>query len=116
MSPSKLLAIPLIVMSLSAIAQNAPPASPRVRGGYGACSAPSSESRGDRFVSADTNHDGRLTRTEAQALPFVAKHFDMIDADRDGYVTPAEMRVARERFQAERRARCGGIGQDGSSG
>jgi hypothetical protein len=69
-----------------------------------------------RFVDADTDHDGKLSRTEAQAMPAVAKHFDEIDADHDGYITHAELRAARERYQAARRARCGGTEQNSASG
>lgn len=41
-----------------------------------------------RFASANTTHDGKLTREQAAAgMPMVAKHFDQIDAQRTGYVT-----------------------------
>ena len=41
-----------------------------------------------RFEAADTNHDGKLTKAEAQAgMPRVAKNFDQIDATHKGYVT-----------------------------
>ncbi|WP_028221304.1 EF-hand domain-containing protein [Paraburkholderia oxyphila] len=41
-----------------------------------------------RFEAADTNHDGKLTKAEAQAgMPLVAKNFDQIDATHKGYVT-----------------------------
>lgn len=41
-----------------------------------------------RFEAADANHDGKLTKAEAQAgMPLVAKHFDEIDATHKGYVT-----------------------------
>jgi hypothetical protein len=41
-----------------------------------------------RFASANTTHDGKLTREQAAAgMPMVAKHFDQIDAQRNGYVT-----------------------------
>ena len=45
-----------------------------------------------RFAEADTNSDGRLTREEAQGkMPYVASHFDEIDADKKGYVTKADV-------------------------
>jgi len=109
MSSLKLLVIPLLAMSLSALAQDAPPPSSRDRGGYDAGSAPAGAPHRMRFVDADTDHDGRLSRAEAQAMPFVAKHFDAIDTDRDGYITRAELRAARERFQAARARRGGNI-------
>jgi hypothetical protein len=114
MSSLKLLALPLIAMSLSAFAQSTPPASPQDRGGYDAGPVPGGEPRRLRFADADTDHDGRLSRTEARAAPYVARHFDAIDADHDGYVTRAELRAARGRFQAAH-AR-GGNGQNGSPG
>ncbi|WP_081087870.1 EF-hand domain-containing protein [Burkholderia cepacia] len=41
-----------------------------------------------RFASANTTHDGRLTREQATAgMPMVAQHFDEIDTQHNGYVT-----------------------------
>jgi hypothetical protein len=41
-----------------------------------------------RFASADVDHDGKLTKSEAQAgMPRVAAHFDEIDSAHAGYVT-----------------------------
>jgi len=109
MNRLNLLAIPLMAMSLSALAQNAPPPS----GGYDAGPAPGGEPRRVRFVDADTDHDGRLSRAEAQAMPFVARHFDAIDTDHDGYVTRTEMRAEHARIQAAR-ARRGGNPRNGN--
>ena len=117
MNSLKLLAIPLIAMSVSAFAQDAPPPSYQDRGGYDAGPARGAEQpRHVRFVDADTNRDGRLSRSEAQAMPFVARRFDVIDTDRDGYVTRAELRAARDRIQAAREARRGANGQNGDPG
>jgi Ca2+-binding EF-hand superfamily protein len=45
-----------------------------------------------RFADADTNHDGRLSRDEAQAgTPRLTEHFDEIDSDHDGMLTTAEI-------------------------
>ena len=42
----------------------------------------------DRFAAADTDHDGKLTKAEAQAgMPRLAKHFDEVDAQKTGSVT-----------------------------
>lgn len=42
----------------------------------------------ERFKAADANHDGKLTREEAQAgMPDVYEHFDQIDRKKRGYVT-----------------------------
>lgn len=40
-----------------------------------------------RFTKADTDHDGFLTRTEAAAMPMVAKNFDVIDTRHTGKVS-----------------------------
>lgn len=41
-----------------------------------------------RFAAADRDHDGRLTRAEAEAgMPRVAQYFDSIDAAHAGYIT-----------------------------
>ena len=59
----------------------------------------------------DTNHDGKLSRAEAQqgALKLV-EHFDKMDANGDGQLTPMELREARRARQAARAAepRAGG--------
>jgi len=45
-----------------------------------------------RFMAADANGDGRLTREEAQAkMPRVYQHFDAIDATHQGFVTLADI-------------------------
>ena len=46
------------------------------------------------FDKLDTNHDGKLTREEAQAHPTVAAHFDDADTNHDGVVTKEEFMVA----------------------
>jgi hypothetical protein len=56
----------------------------------------------DRFAAADTDHDGMLTKAEAQkGMPFVAKHFDEIDAVKAGKVSVADI----TKFIEERRAK-----------
>jgi hypothetical protein len=41
-----------------------------------------------RFSNANTTHDGKLTRAQAEAgMPRVAQHFDEIDTQKAGYVT-----------------------------
>lgn len=46
----------------------------------------------DRFAAADADHDGMLTRAEAQkGMPFVAKHFDAIDTGKTGKVSAADI-------------------------
>jgi Ca2+-binding EF-hand superfamily protein len=47
-----------------------------------------------RFDAADTNHDGKLTKAEAEAgFPALAKHFSAIDSTGKGYVTMADIKA-----------------------
>ena len=56
-----------------------------------------------RFEAADTNHDGKISPDEAKAgMPFVAKHFAEIDADKDGYVTREEIAAYMKARRAEK--------------
>lgn len=50
-----------------------------------------------KFEAANTTHDGRLTRDQAQAAHMgrIAKNFDAIDADHKGYVTEQDIRTWR---------------------
>ena len=45
------------------------------------------------IVMADTDKDGRITLAEAEALAL--QHFDQLDTNRDGQVTPEERRAGR---------------------
>jgi hypothetical protein len=50
-----------------------------------------------RFKHADTDGDGAISRAEAeQHAPRLARRFDAIDANRDGKLTPEELRAYRE--------------------
>ena len=52
----------------------------------------------EHFAAADTNHDGQLTLTEAQAgMPRVAANFTKIDADQSGTVTLTEIKALADR-------------------
>ncbi|OAJ62541.1 hypothetical protein A6V36_21580 [Paraburkholderia ginsengiterrae] len=54
-----------------------------------------------RFASANTTHDGKLTREQAAAgMPMVAQHFDEIDTQKAGYITLPQI----EAFMQERGA------------
>jgi Ca2+-binding EF-hand superfamily protein len=49
----------------------------------------------ERIKAADTNSDGKISREEANAsLPRIAKNFDTIDANKDGFVTMDELHAA----------------------
>jgi hypothetical protein len=51
--------------------------------------------RGDQWKKMDANGDGKLSRDEAAKSPRLAERFDQIDANKDGFVTPDEMKAAR---------------------
>ena len=44
-----------------------------------------------KFKGADKDADGTLDKAEAAAMPRVAKHFEAIDADKDGTVSLEEI-------------------------
>lgn len=56
---------------------------------------------GERLRAADTNGDGMISRSEAVALPRIARNFDAIDTNRDGQVTADELRAFRDSRRAE---------------
>ncbi|AQV94695.1 hypothetical protein BJN34_12470 [Cupriavidus necator] len=46
----------------------------------------------EKFAAADINHDGKLTREEAQSgMPDVYAHFGEIDRKKKGYVTKKQI-------------------------
>ena len=58
----------------------------------------------DHLKAADTNGDGKISREEANAsLPRLAKHFDEIDTDKDGFITKEEMRAFHEKNHPDRK-------------
>ena len=99
-----------LLISTAAFAQPAPDAppptppeagAPGLAGGLGVPGAPRMNMR-QRFDVANTTHDGKLTRDQAEAggLRGIARHFDQIDADKKGYVTLQDLRA----FAQTRRA------------
>ena len=55
----------------------------------------------ERLKAADTNGDGMISRAEAAALPMIAKHFDEIDTDGNGQLSPDELRAFHEKMRAQ---------------
>ena len=52
-----------------------------------------------RFKQADSNGNGAIDRAEAEkSLPRLARHFDQVDANKDGQVTAEELAAARKQF------------------
>ena len=46
------------------------------------------------FDEADRNHDGRLSKQEAAAMPGLPERFDRVDANRDGLISREDLRAA----------------------
>jgi hypothetical protein len=56
-----------------------------------------------RFATANTTHDGKLTREQAAAgMPRVAQHFDEIDTQKNGYVTLPQIEAFLRAHAAQR--------------
>ena len=55
----------------------------------------------ERLKQADTDGNGLISREESKALPMIAKHFDEIDANRDGQVSPDELRAFHEQMRGQ---------------
>jgi Ca2+-binding EF-hand superfamily protein len=51
--------------------------------------------RGEGWKALDTDGDGKLSRQEVANAPRLAQHFDELDTNKDGFLTPEEMRAAR---------------------
>lgn len=52
------------------------------------------------FQKIDTDGDGKISRAEAAARPRLAERFDVIDANKDGFITRDEMRAAHQKLAA----------------
>jgi Ca2+-binding EF-hand superfamily protein len=61
---------------------------------------------GEQFRKADTDGNGMLSRAEAQkGAPRLARHFEAIDANRDGQIGPEEIRAWHRSTKVQRRTR-----------
>jgi hypothetical protein len=89
----------LVTLQVTAQPRLAEEAAPAAR----AIEVPAAPSR--RFLRLDANSDGAITRDEAAKSASLLNHFDEIDLDRDGRISPTELREAwRARLEARRRA------------
>lgn len=57
----------------------------------------------ERMKAADKDGDGKISRAEAATMPRLAKHFDAIDTNKDGFITQEERKAYREK-QGSRKA------------
>lgn len=55
------------------------------------------EHRGEMGKKLDANGDGKLSRDEVANHPKLVQEFDAIDADKDGLLSPEELKAARAR-------------------
>ena len=64
----------------------------------------------EQFTRADADGNGVLSRAEAErAAPLLAKQFDAIDANRDGQISPEEIRAFRRASGRNARGSARGI-------
>ena len=82
------IAAAFVVAALEVTAQTSPNA------GAGTPPAKSLDRGSIRFQHLDADHDGKLSRAEAAKSTFLSKHFDEIDTNHDGFITPDEKRAA----------------------
>ncbi|MEM5427986.1 EF-hand domain-containing protein [Cupriavidus oxalaticus] len=105
-------AVLIAFTSLGATAQSAPGAQPGAMPAGEVPKAPPTTAQAkamitERFKAADANHDGKLTRDEAQAgMPQVYQNFDKIDVKKQGSVTERQigaywMKKTKDQMQKE---------------
>lgn len=81
----------LMLPFAAAIAQTPPPEQGSPQQGQGAAS----------FESLDTNSDGRISKTEAEANANVKSQFSSYDLNGDGYIERSEVDRANQSQQSE---------------
>ena len=50
--------------------------------------------KGGHFKKMDTDGDGKISRAEAAKFPKLAENFDKLDTNKDGFLTPDELKAA----------------------
>ncbi len=64
---------------------------------------PQQQAMRERLQAADTDHDGRISKAEAEAkLPRIAKRFDQLDGNHDGYLDADELKAMASQLRARR--------------
>ncbi len=72
------------------------------------CRPAGSRRQQERFKRADTDGNGALNREEAgKGSRALARHFDRIDANKDGQITNDEIQAARKARGGARRGKIG---------
>ena len=79
----------LLLIAAPALAQTPPPVAP------GARATPL-----ERLKAADANKDGKWNKAEWVAGGRREKTFDLLDANKDGFVTPEELQSGMDRLRA----------------
>ena len=68
------------------------------------CRAERAAAMDKRFKSADADGNGMISRAEAEkAMPRLVRHFERVDANKDGQVTREEMAAARKAHFEQRK-------------
>lgn len=106
------LAAPLLFAG-AAMAQTAAPAAPAAPAAAApaapAAPATSAAKAADKFDAANTTHDGKLTKEQAEAagnLKGIVKHWDEIDTDKKGYVTKQDVKAFHQKMKAKKEAKA----------
>ena len=64
-----------------------------------ACGGPAVRDEGpitfQQFEAADLDHDGKLSKSELEAIPELAPYFDRMDTDHSGFLSWTEVRAGR---------------------
>ena len=59
----------------------------------------------ERLKAADKNGDGLISRAEAAVLPRIAAQFDALDTNKDGQLSPEELRAHHQAMRAQHEAK-----------
>src|SRR4051812_45119381 len=93
-SPMKsklLIALLASLFAGGAFAQAAPAAAPDAGADHSGTQDKRKAKFEERFKAADTNGDGVIGKDEASKMPGLSKHFDRLDANKDGKLTREEL-------------------------
>ena len=98
------LACALLGASHAALAQDPTPHSSPTHAAEAAANAPSKgEQKALRdFQMLDFNRDGKLSRAEVRLFPRLYAAFDEADTDHDGYISFEEVKAFAVKYRAER--------------